>query len=324
MAGEIPNPSVIQETEISAGSSFMEKLTARQKQGFSVCVGLDSSFNKLPDMGRGSGTRIKGSTVFSFNAKIIDATAPITTAFKPNSAFYEELGAEGMTSLQNTIGYIRREHPEIPVILDAKRGDIGSTNDGYVKAAFDVLGADAITANPYLGQEAMRPFLDRGDKGILLLVKTSNPGAGELQDLPVSLRDLSDSHKNRFGDLSELRDITESDVVPFYQVVAFNLSRRWNENGNVGLVVGATYPQELAMIRKIVGDMPILIPGIGAQGGDLEATVAAGQDSRGAGMIINSSRGIIYASKGADFAQRAGEEANKLHEAINANRTLKF
>jgi orotidine-5'-phosphate decarboxylase len=183
------------------------------------------------------------------------------------------------------------------VILDAKRADIGTTNLGYVQAAFDIIGVDAITVHPYLGKEALAPFLARKEKGIIVLAKTSNPGAGEFQDLPV-------------GDLQE----------PLYQVVARHVAQNWNANGNCALVVGATYPADLKKVRAIIGDMPILIPGIGVQGGEIAATVAAGKDSRGWGMIINSSRGVIFASKEDDFAQAARRATKELRTEINRYR----
>ncbi len=186
--------------------------------------------------------------------------------------------------------------PDVPVILDAKDMDIGNTNTGYVRMAFEYCQADAITINPYLGMEAAQPFLDQKDKGIIVLCRTSNKGSGEFQDLLI-----------------------KSDM-PLYQYVASRVAKYWNKNGNCALVVGATYPNELAQVRRIVGDMPILIPGIGVQGGDVEATVKAGRDSRGQGMIINASRSIIFASNGPDFAEAARRETLKLHNLINQYR----
>jgi len=220
-------------------------------------------------------------------------------AYKPNVAFYEEHGAEGIEALKRTIADIHDIVPDVAVVLDGKRGDIGNTNNGYVKAAFDYLNADAITVAPYMGEESLAPFLAQKDKGVIVLCRTSNPGAGEFQDLPIA---LGDGHITR----------------PLYEVVASQIAGKWNKNGNCAVVVGATCPDELRTVRGIVGDMPILIPGIGAQGGDLEKTVAAGKDSRGRGMIINSSRGIIFASNGADFAEAARRETLKLRDAINA------
>ena len=239
--------------------------------------------------------------MFRFNQQIVDSTHDLVCAYKPNAAFYEAQGDQGLRALARTIRYIKEQHPDIPVILDVKRADIGNTNLGYVQAAFDELGADAITVHPYLGKDALEPFLARKDKGIIVLVRTSNPGAGEFQDLYVS-------------------ELIELSTTRLYEYVATKVSKEWNENENVGIVVGATYPTELAHIRKIVGDMPILIPGVGAQGGEVEATVTSGKDSRGWGMIINSSRGIIFASKGEDFAQAARKAAETLRGEVNKYR----
>jgi orotidine-5'-phosphate decarboxylase len=272
--------------------TFVNKLSLISLKNKSlVCVGLDSQIDKIPQ-------HIKGSedVQFEFNKQIIDATHDLICAYKPNTAFYEAEGESGIRSLKKTIHYLKDKFPEIPVILDAKRADIGNTNEGYVKFAYDYLCADAITVHPYLGHEAMKPFLDRKDKGVIILCRTSNPGAGELQDLQI-------------------------DRTPLYQLLAEKISKEWNDNGNCGLVVGATYPTELAIVRHIVGSMPILIPGIGAQGGDIEKTVNAGVDKKGFNAIINSSRGIIFASYEADFAQKAREETLKLKELINKYRS---
>jgi len=275
-------------------SEFVAKLENRWSQGNFVCVGLDTDYTQMPESAKGSG--LISDDIYRFNAEIIDATADLVCAYKPNIAFYEARGIEGMKALRETILHIKHGYPDIPVILDAKRADIGSTNMGYVQAAFDRdgLNADAITVHPYLGREAMKPFLDRADKGIIVLTRTSNPGAGEFQDLPVG-----------------------ANQEPLYQAIARNVAQSWNTNGNCGVVVGATYPRELAEVRAIVGDMPILIPGIGAQGGEVEATVKVGKDSRRMGMIVNSSRGIIFASKGADYAQAARTATQQLHASIN-------
>lgn len=273
----------------------MDMLQAKWDEGKFVCVGLDSAPGKMPE----SCGRSYGRAQTGFNSEIVRATGDLVCAYKPNTAFYEAGGPNGIAGLKSTIEKIRTLAPDVPVILDAKRADIGNTNQGYVELAFDYLGADAVTVHPYLGMEAMRPFLDRADKGVIVLCRTSNPGAGEFQDLP-----LFEDMEFHFG------------THPLYQQVARNVARDWNYNGNCAVVVGATYPGELAEVRKIVGDMPILIPGIGAQGGDLEATVSAGRDSKGQGMIVNSSRGIIFASSGEDFAEAARVETQKLHDAI--------
>lgn len=272
--------------------TFKQKLRNIVKKNNSLlCVGLDSDIKKIP------GHIKKGEHPQStFNKAIIDATVDLVCSFKPNTAFYEARGKSGIEALKMTCDYIREKYPEIPIILDAKRADIGSTNEGYTKFAFDYLGVDAITLHPYLGKEALKPFLDRQDKRIFILCRTSNPGAGEFQDLLVSGK-------------------------PLYQTIAEHVVKVWNYNENCGLVVGATYPTELEIVRRIAGDgFPLLIPGIGAQGGDIEKTVKAGVDANGLSAIINSSRSIIFTSDRDDFAQKARQEAEKLKNLINKYR----
>lgn len=258
-----------------------------EKNNSLICIGLDSDLDKIPIH-----LKTEKQPQFIFNKAIIDATHDLVCAYKPNIAFYEAEGIDGLLQLKTTVNYLKEKYPEIPVILDAKRGDIGNTNEGYVKFAFDFLGADAITVHPYLGKEALKPFLERKDKGILILCRTSNVGAGEFQDLEMGGK-------------------------PLYQIVAEHIEKEWNYNGNCGLVVGATYPIELEIVRRIVKDLPLLIPGIGVQGGDVEKTVKAGVDKNGQNAIINSSRGIIFASRGGDFTQVARIEAEKLMNEIN-------
>lgn len=290
--------------------NFREMLEAKWAEGKFVCVGLDPDWDKIPECiktrktGRFSpraGSSSVEGLLYAFCTSIVDATHDLVCAYKPNAAFFEEESAEGGYALDGVIRYINKLAPDVPVIYDAKRGDIGNTNKGYVQDAFGTLKADAITVHPYLGREALQPFLDQKDKGIIVLCRTSNKGADEFQDL-VTL------------------DKVGAGSFRLYERVAWQVSQHWNGNGNCALVAGATYPEELERVRHIVGDMPILIPGIGAQGGDLEATVKAGMDSRGKGMIINSSRGIIFASSEEDFAEAARRETLKLHEAINAVR----
>lgn len=267
-----------------------------------ICVGLDSQLEKIP-----SHLKAKEKPIFYFNKAIIDATHNLVCAYKPNFAFYAASGVDGISQLKKTIEYLISTYPDIPVILDSKNADIGSTNEGYAKFAFDYLGADAITLHPYLGMEAMKPFIDRKDKGLFILARTSNPGAGEFQDLLLSK--------------SQSSEASAKEGRMLYQIVAENVSRNWNSNGNCGLVVGATYPEELSKVRSIVGDgFPLLIPGIGAQGGDVEKTVKAGIDKDGLNAIINSSRGIIFASDSLDFADKAREETLKLQKLINGYR----
>lgn len=268
--------------------TFRTLLEKQWEQSKFLCAGLDSDLEKIPEAARLAGTR---ETMVNFNRQIIDATKDIVCAFKPNSAFYEAHGDEGWNALRETVQYINEVTPDVPVILDAKRADIGNTNKGYAESAFDHLHVDAITVQPYPGKEALRPFLERADKGIIVWCRTSNEGASEFQDLEVGGEKL-------------------------YKIVARHVAKEWNTNGNCGLVVGATYPEELREVRAIVGDMPILIPGIGAQNGDIGKAVAAAKDSRGRGMIINASRSLIFASRGADFAQAARTKAQELHDAI--------
>jgi orotidine-5'-phosphate decarboxylase len=267
---------------------FRTLLEEQWDQGKFLCVGLDSDYEKIPERARSGGV---GETIAAFNKAMVDATYDIAGAYKINTAFYEAHGDLGWGAMQQTIEYIRERAAGAPVILDAKRADIGNTNNGYVAACFERLAADAVTVHPYLGAEAIQPFLDRTDKGIIVLCRTSNSGAAEFQDLSVE------------GE-------------PLYLRVARAVAQRWNANGNCALVVGATYPEDMKKIRAVAPDLPFLIPGIGAQGGDIEQTIACGKDSRGRGMIINVSRGIIFASSGEDFAEAARAKAQEFDGAI--------
>jgi orotidine-5'-phosphate decarboxylase len=266
--------------------SFSKNLEqAQQKNSSLLCVGLDPEPSRLPDP-----LRNHPDAVFELCRAIVDATADLVCCFKPQIAHFAAQRAED--ALERVIAYIHDHHPGVPVILDAKRGDIGSTAQHYATEAFDRYRADAVTANPYLGRDAVQPFLDRAEKGVILLCRTSNAGARDLQDLDVGGR-------------------------PLYQHVAQLVAREWNTHGNCALVVGATYPGELAAVRALVGDMPILVPGVGAQGGDVAAVVNNGKNKQGGGLIISSSRAILYASAGADFATAARSEALKTRDAIN-------
>lgn len=275
--------------------TFLKQLEQRWQHDTLVCVGLDSDYARLPAIVKAN--QPVEEAISRFNCEIVDATHDLVCAYKPNAAFYEAQGESGLRALIRTVQYIHERYPGIPVILDAKRGDIGSTNQGYAQAAFDVIGADAVTVHPYLGKEVLAPLLARREKGIIVLAKTSNTSSGEFQDLPVG-----------------------AEQEPLYQVVARRVAEDWNDNGNCALVVGATYPDELRKVRALVGDLPILVPGIGTQGGEVAATVRAGVDSRGWGMIINSARGIIFASSEHDFAEAARESAQRLRDEINASR----
>lgn len=263
-----------------------------EKNNSLLCVGLDPDLTRIP-----SAIAAGPEPLFEFNKAIVDATADIVCAYKPNSAMYESYGSSGIEQLQKTCNYIAQNYPEIPILLDYKRGDIGNTNTYYAKFAFDYLGVDAVTINPYMGREANEAFLAYKDKGIVVLCRTSNPGAGEFQDLEVDGKKL-------------------------YRIVAENVMQKWNEFGNCLLVVGSTYPEELAEIRQSFGDdLILLIPGLGTQGGDMEKTVKAGVNTHGTGVIINSSREVLYASDGDDFAAAARTKTVELKDQINALRS---
>jgi orotidine-5'-phosphate decarboxylase len=253
-----------------------------------VCVGLDPEIERFPPHIAES-----ASPIFQFNKAIIDATADLVCAYKPQFAHYAAYEAEDQ--LERTIDYIHRSYPGIPVILDSKRGDVGNTAERYAIEAFERYHADAVTVSPYLGGDALEPFLKYEDKGVIVLCRTSNPGAGDLQDVEVGGRRL-------------------------FHIVADLAARRWNSRGNCLLVVGATYPRELAEVREIVGNMALLVPGVGAQGGDVTQVVQNGQNTAGTGLIISSSRAILYASAGEDFARDARDATRKLRDQINASR----
>ncbi|MFC3652061.1 orotidine-5'-phosphate decarboxylase [Dyella humi] len=268
---------------------FMQSLqTAWTRNNSLVCVGLDPEPTKFPAHFKG-----RPDAVFEFCSAIVDATADLTCAYKPQIAHFAALRAE--ETLERLIAHIHAKHPGVPVILDAKRGDIGSTAQHYVTEAFERYGADAVTLNPYLGRDSVQPFLDRADKGVILLCHTSNPGAADLQDLDVGGK-------------------------PLYQHVARLIAQEWNTHGNCALVTGATWPEQLAEVRALVGNIPLLVPGIGAQGGDVEAVVRNGRTAVGTGLMINSSRAILYAGNGEDFTQAARTATIELRDAINRYR----
>lgn len=244
-----------------------------------LCIGLDPDPELIP-----------GVDVLEFNKAIIDATRDLVCAYKPNLAFYEALGVAGLAILEKTIRYIPGD---IPVIGDAKRGDIGNTARAYARALFSVLGFDAATVNPYLGFDSVEPFISYQDKGVFVLCRTSNEGAVDFQDL-------------------------KTDGRPLYETVAHK-AREWNAHDNIGLVVGATYPEELRRVRSICPEMCLLIPGIGAQGGSLGTAVSYGVDARGERAIINVSRQVLYASREEDFARAARAVAEKLRKEINSH-----
>jgi orotidine-5'-phosphate decarboxylase len=271
--------------------NFIDKLNAAWTSNDSLlCVGLDPDLERLPAQ-----LRDEPSGIARFCMAIIDATADLACAFKPQIAYFAALGAEAQ--LEQICRYLRERYPAIPLILDAKRGDIGATARQYAREAFDRYGADAVTVNPYMGFDSVEPYFEWDERGVIVLCRTSNPGGSDLQFLDAGGQ-------------------------PLYQHVARLVAEKWNRNGQCALVVGATFPEELAQVRRIVGDMPLLVPGIGAQGGDIEATVRAGRTANGAGMMINSSRAILYAKPeaGEDFAAAARRVAMETRDAINRYR----
>jgi orotidine-5'-phosphate decarboxylase len=264
---------------------FAEKLLQASRRNNSLlCLGLDPDPELMPETG-----------VIEFNRAVIDATSDLVCAYKPNLAFYEALGSAGLAALQETVKHVP---DNIPVIGDAKRGDVGHTARAYARALFEVLGFDAVTVNPYLGHDSIEPFTLYADRAVFVLCRTSNPGAVDFQDAQCSMEQGSGRQ-------------------PLYRLVA-GKALEWNERNNIGLVVGATYPQELKEIRQLCPQMHLLIPGIGAQGGDLEWAVRHGTDGEGRKAIFSSSRQILYASKGSDYARAARQAADQLRRQINS------
>jgi len=271
--------------------SFHNKLdTIIYKNNSLLCVGLDPDYTNLPK-------HIKqlGFPQFVFNKAIIDATHDVACVYKPNPAFYEAYGEKGIRELKMTCDYINETYPEIPIIIDAKRGDIGNTNKGYAKFIFDYLEADAMTVMPYMGIEALSAYFEYEDKGIIVGCHSSNPGAKEFQELKVGGK-------------------------PLYEIVAHELVKRHGDNPNTMIFMGATYPEQLTEIRKLVGDMTLLVPGVGSQGAEAKSTVKSGLNSKKSGMMINASRSIIFAGDGEDFAAMAQTAATKLRDEINLYR----
>ena len=273
-------------------SEFIERLSSAARLNRSlVCVGLDVDAALMPT-----------ADVRAFNRAIVDATKDLVCAYKPNIAFYEALGIEGLEALRSTVAYIRKVAPDVALLCDAKRGDIDSTSAKYAEAVFDYWGFDAITVNGYMGGEAISPFFDYADKGVFVVCRSSNPGAREFQDAFLQ---------------------TDCGQMPLYEWMAVR-SADWNVNGNLGLVVGATSPEQLRAVRRRCPGAPILVPGVGAQGGELEASVKNGIDRRDDGrarfpnILINSARGVIYADRSEEkFADGARAAATKLRDSIN-------
>ena len=269
--------------------NFITKLRSAWASSNSLlCVGLDPDLSKLPNS-----LRDNPRAIFEFNRAIIDATHDLVCAYKPQIAYFAAHSAEDQ--LLETIDYLRNQYPHIPIILDAKRGDIGSTADQYAREAFVRYQADAVTVNPYLGGDSIEPFTRYANKGVIILCRTSNAGAQDLQDLQIDGR-------------------------PLYIHLADKVATQWNTNGNCMLVVGATWPEQMQRVREVVADMPLLVPGVGAQGGDVKALVTAGKTVDGTGLIISSSRAVLYASQGDDYAQAARRVAQASRDEINLYR----
>ena len=274
---------------MSTRASFIDRLARRWEQaGSLLCIGLDPDPARLP-----ASMRDSPDAIYAFCREIADSTADLVCAFKPQFAYFASARAEAQ--LERLLAHLRERHPDVPVILDVKRGDIGATAEHYAREAFERYGADAVTLSPYMGRDSIEPFLAYADRGAFLLCRTSNAGGADLQMLDVG------------GE-------------PLYQRVARLACGDWNRGRQLGLVVGATYPTELATVRALVGDMPLLVPGIGAQGGDIGASVRAGQTSGGTGIVINSSRAILYAGDGLDFTEQARAVARATRDEINRHR----
>jgi orotidine-5'-phosphate decarboxylase len=272
-------------------NAIAEKLARRIEAANSLlCVGLDPDFEKLPQRYRGHVDPQQ-----RFGEWIVAQTTEYAAAIKLNAAFYEARGAEGVAEMERTVEYVRARYPEVVTICDAKRADIGNTNKGYVEAIFDRMGFDAVTLHPYLGREALEPFLSRRDKMCIVLCRTSNPGAGEFQDLDVDGR-------------------------PLWFAVAERVSSAWDVDGNCALVVGATYPEEMRLVREVAPRTTMLVPGIGTQGGDVQAAVRAGLDTRGAGMLLSASRSVLFSEDPGAAARALRDEINSAREMVHAAR----
>lgn len=277
--------------------TFIEMIKAKWQEGKFVCIGLDIDLEKVPSGFFPNNSEQERMELFA--KRIIKSTLNVVCCYKINSAFYEAYGSKGMEAIQAIISYIKKSDRQVnktPVILDYKRADIGNTNEGYAKSAFSFLDADAVTVNPYLGSEAMKPFLECRDKGIIVLCRTSNLGASELQDVHLQTNGAS---------------------VRVFEHIAITVRDIWNYNNNCLMVVGATVPEQLKAVRSIVPNMPLLIPGVGAQGGTLEDVIENGLDDNGEGVIINNSRGVLYASDDfMDFTQAARKVVEDMNKKI--------
>ncbi len=288
--------------------NFRQKLDAITTQNNSLlCVGLDPDIDKLPKH------LLKvNDPIFEFNKEIIDSTHDLVCTYKPNSAFYEAHGIKGHQALKKTIDYIHDRYTGIPVILDAKRGDIGDTAKMYAKAAFENLQADALTVHPNLGLDSLLPFLEYKDKLTIVLIKTSNPDSGMFQNLPTYSSSEEQSNESRSNSSRQAR------TIPYYLAMS-EIVTKWNFD-NLGIFVGATYPEELIRIRRIFSNKIFLSAGFGAQKGAIEEAVKAGIDKDEKGIMFSASRSIIYAGSEKDFAQKARQEAERIRDEINTFR----
>jgi len=274
---------------VDEDAGFYAKLDRSWRAGRFVCVGLDPDESRIPDVLRGTAA----DRVGAFCREVVAATGPFASAFKLNSAFFERMGVDGARLLHDLIGHIGDRHPESLVILDAKRGDIDHTNRYYADAVFDTLGADVVTVHPYMGRASLRPFLDRRDRGVIVMAANSTPGADEFQDLLVG-----------------------EPATPLYEHIGRTVAQQWNGLRNCAVTAGATQPEKLARLRRAVGELPILLLGLGAQGGDLRECLRVGRAARSFGLLPNSSRAILYASSGPDFADAARDAASEFNRQL--------
>ncbi len=285
---------------------FADKLKAKWAKGKFVCVGLDPDLEKIPTHLKELDTEER---LNQFLHEIVKSVGSVVAAFKPNTAFFEKYGLLGIVAYESICQYIHSFFPHVIIIGDAKRGDIGNTNIGSADFLFNRCGVDAVTVHPYMGREALKPFLDRADKGVFVLCRTSNLGSGEFQDRQVLIQE---------EEVDYCHPPAGTRHIPFYQLVAAKVNKFWNKNGNCGLVTGATFSEDIPNVRMVASDLPLLIPGIGTQGGDLEQSVRGAATATGGGFIINSSSGILYASHEKDFAQVARAKAVELDKSIRS------
>lgn len=282
-----------------------------------VCVGLDPVIEKIPQYFQKNFTT-NYDIIYEFLKRVIDSTADLVCTYKPNIAFFEQYGIDGEKALISIIEYLHSAYPEMPIIGDFKRGDIGNTNKAYAKTAFEVYKVDAITLSPYLGSDTLEAFEKYEGKGLILLCRTSNSGSAELQDMPIDIEAANQQGLISQEEMAllDLRKDGKDKTIKMYELVAFLAANRWNKTGDISLVVGATHPEAFASIRKLAPTLPFLIPGVGTQGGNLEETLRYAPDANGQGIIINSSSGVLYASNGEDFGDAAKAATLKLHQEI--------